>query len=137
MSTAGPDGDSVAVNSCGRADGTIYVFSIGLDEPVDVTADAACPTDHNQDWTVVITINDDPIVSGNEYTITADDLSHSGVFNNSGPTDATGGAITIEFDGEWGEGTEYTGSYWIDSPDMPLIEGAFQGVTCIAEQGCG
>ena len=128
---AGPDGPSYAQNDCGPTDGTIYVVNVGSDA-------AECGSMVGLDWSVVFTIYQSSIVSGQEFTVDPDEtFGTKASFNYNMEKLATDGYIRLEFEGEWKDGTSYTGYYTISGDEVPLIEGSFEGVVCISDLQCG
>ena len=128
---AGPDGPSYAQNDCGPDDGIIYIVNIGSEA-------AECGSMVGLDWSVVFTIYESSIVSGQEFTIDPEvTFGNKAVFNYNMEKQASAGYIRFEFDGDWGDGTSYTGYYTISGDEVPLIEGSFEGIVCISDLQCG
>ena len=132
VSNAGPDGLSIASDYCGPDDGAAISLTINTDS-------LECGTAADANFNVQITIFTDQLVSGQVYPL-ATAMSADGNANyyfDGGSANASEGEVHLDFSGEWQDGTEYTGYYWINGDDFPLMEGSFDGVYCITETFCG
>jgi hypothetical protein len=131
ISNVGPGGFSVVVNDCGPDDGTIHTIVIN-------TEAKECGSQAPVDWSVGITLNNGLVTSGAVYQIGNEFSSAAmGIFSYEGQHSASEGEVWFEFEGDWSDGIEFTGYYWIDGEDMTLIEGSFEGVFCSADLQCG
>ena len=132
---SGPSGPSVMVNDCGPDDGGIYKLTIGIESDA---SDAECTVNQSEDWSVVITIQDPDIVSGVEISIAQGDImGNYADFYDGEAHRITEGTVTLTFDGDWNSGIEYTGTYWLDSPEISPIQGTFTGSLCTSDLMCG
>ena len=129
ISNVGPSGASHSENSCAPDDGLALELIVGVEETDQCTGIL------NEDFAVIISIWSQSITSD-----TPIDLSiNEGVFlyNPAEPTWATEGEVTLSFEGDWQEGTTYTGYYWMELTSGLLIEGSFSGAHCGGNPGCG
>ncbi len=128
LSNNGPDGDATAINSCGPTDGPAIMTVVH-------TLSEVCEEEHiDTDWSVVLNLYQAEIISEQTYTI--GDMASASFFYEDVYI-AEEGSFSLQFEGEWQEGTEFTGYYWIDGTDFPLIEGHFSGKNCAGEATCG
>lgn len=127
VSNAGPDGDAIAQQACGADDSPYFLIIVN---PLTEECDASV----NMDWSVELSIFEEEILSGQTYSI---GNASSGTFWYEGSRSATDGEFFLSFDGAWADGVTFTGYYWMESDDMPLIEGGFSGFYCESEFGCG
>ena len=121
----------MAADACGEDDGLVYTIVIN-------TEAKECGAQAPADWSVMITLKNGSVASGEVYQVGSDfSAAATAIFLYEEQSMASEGEVTIEFTGEWTDGVEFTGGYWIDGENMPLIEGSFEGVYCFAEVMCG
>ncbi len=132
LSNDGPDGEAITENSCAPNDGWALDVIIGMDESV-------CTEERPDDFWVRLTVFPDDFESGQEIPlgITAETKGF-GFFHHGGQIEnAVDGSAKLIFDGDWGEGSVYTGSYWVELESGLIIEGSFDGLHCGGQPMCG
>jgi hypothetical protein len=126
VSNQGPQGLASAENDCGPADGDMTTFHVNLSEDT-------CGAEPDPNWNVKLSVLG-TVESGTVYDL--DSGLWVAQFNDEGEHIATAGQVVLEFEGEWEDGINFTGSYVLDG-DFHLIEGAFSGQFCEIEKFCG
>ena len=128
ISNAGPNGSSHMENSCGPTDGYALALTVGITESEE------CLGEVDPNFSVVLLILGDSIESGTKIPL----LSEQVQFNYEDTVEfGVDGEVDFNFEGEWQEGTEFTGFYWVELEDGLIIEGGFEGVFCGGEAFCG
>ena len=128
ISNAGPEGSSHMENSCGPTDGGALTLTVGIIES-DECLGAVDP-----DFSVVLQIWNSTIESG----VTLPILSDQAFFYHAQTVQsAIDGEVDFNFEGDWQDGIEFSGFYWIELEDGLIIQGGFEGVHCGGEIFCG
>jgi hypothetical protein len=132
ISNAGPAGLSIANSACAADDGAAISISIN-------TESKECDAQPTSGFNVQALINTGDMVSGQVYQLAPGFVAdgHANYYYDGGSSLVSEGEIHLDFSGEWEDGVEYTGYYWINGDDMPLMEGSFEGVYCVSETMCG
>ena len=116
-------------NSCGPNDAPATSFTIGVEEF------GSCGDIPSSTSSVEVFLFSVPQNSGQEFVIGSDGLAYR--TDESGDTTVSEGTFILDWEGEWGNETSYSGSYSFQLENGESLDDSFEGTHCMVFLACG